>query len=115
MTIRNLSVLVVSCAALIHCSPLELALPEAPAATTTEWIDYGGDLGGQRHVDLAGVTPENVDRLAHAWTYRHGDVSDGTPPVVSPTAFENTPILVDGTLYFCTPCNRVIALDPATG
>ena len=30
-------------------------------------------------------------------------------------AFENTPILVDGTLFLCTPRNRVIALDPATG
>ena len=31
------------------------------------------------------------------------------------SAFETTPILVDGRLYLTTPFNRVIALDPATG
>jgi hypothetical protein len=31
------------------------------------------------------------------------------------TSFQNTPILVDRTLYLCTPFNRVIALDPETG
>ena len=31
------------------------------------------------------------------------------------TAFESTPIVVDGRLFFTTPRNRVIALDPETG
>src|SRR5262249_9189598 len=29
--------------------------------------------------------------------------------------FETTPIVVDGTMYFTTPFNRVIALDPESG
>jgi quinoprotein glucose dehydrogenase len=81
----------------------------------TQWVAYGGDRGGQRHATLSGITAANVGSLGLAWTYRHGDVSDGRGPVRSTSAFENTPILVDGTLYFCTPFNRVIALDPATG
>ena len=32
-----------------------------------------------------------------------------------PTAFEATPLYVDGTLYLSTPLGRVIALDPVTG
>jgi quinoprotein glucose dehydrogenase len=32
-----------------------------------------------------------------------------------PTAFEATPLYVDGTLYVSTPLGRVIALDPVTG
>src|SRR5439155_170478 len=32
-----------------------------------------------------------------------------------PTAFEATPLLVDGTMYLGTPLGRVIALDPGTG
>ena len=31
------------------------------------------------------------------------------------SAFESTPIVVDGRLFFTTPRNRVIALDPETG
>ncbi|HEX7137685.1 MAG TPA: pyrroloquinoline quinone-dependent dehydrogenase, partial [Vicinamibacterales bacterium] len=32
-----------------------------------------------------------------------------------PTAFEATPLVVDGTMYIGTPLGRVIALDPSTG
>ncbi len=31
------------------------------------------------------------------------------------SAFESTPIVVDGRLFFTTPRNRVIALDPESG
>jgi quinoprotein glucose dehydrogenase len=36
-------------------------------------------------------------------------------PTRRPTAFEATPIVVDGTLYLSTPLGRVLALDPVTG
>src|SRR4029077_111464 len=32
-----------------------------------------------------------------------------------PTAFEATPLVVDGAMFVGTPLGRVIALDPATG
>ncbi len=38
-----------------------------------------------------------------------------TPHGAARTAFEATPIVVDGTLFLSTPFNRVIALDPETG
>ena len=50
-----------------------------------------------------------------AWTHHTGDLSDGKGAVRSTSAFEATPILVDGTLYLCSPMNRVTALDPVTG
>ena len=31
------------------------------------------------------------------------------------TAFEATPLMIDGTLFLSTPYNRVIALDAETG
>jgi quinoprotein glucose dehydrogenase len=80
-----------------------------------EWPAYGGDQGGRRYSPLTQITPVNVNRLKAAWTYRTGDVSDGKGEIPSKTAFEGTPILVDGTLYFPTPFNRIIALDPETG
>ncbi len=103
------------CVALLACSPSPLSPPSSEAISISEWPAYGGDQGGQRHSASELITPQSVSSLALAWTYRHGDVSDGGGEIPSTTAFQNTPILVDGTLYFCTPFNRVIALDPATG
>jgi quinoprotein glucose dehydrogenase len=78
------------------------------------WPVYGGDLGGTRHSPLAQITPANVRRLEVAWTYRSGDILDGSSSL-APSAFQNTPILFGDSLYLCTPRNRVIALDPETG
>ena len=86
--------------------------PDAPASS---WSAYGGDEGGQRHSPLTEISRDNVNRLAIAWEYHTGDLSDGTGDIPSTSAFQATPIMVDQTLYFCTPFNRVIALDPETG
>lgn len=79
-----------------------------------EWRHYGGDAGGMKYSPLKQITPANVAKLKVAWEFHTGDVSDGkTLPVRS--AFETTPLAVDGVLYFTTPFNRLIALDPETG
>lgn len=49
-----------------------------------------------------------------AWVFHTGDISEGRDGRKR-SAFETTPILVDGKLFLTTPFNRVIALDPATG
>ncbi|MEZ4330593.1 MAG: pyrroloquinoline quinone-dependent dehydrogenase [Myxococcota bacterium] len=89
---------------------------------TADWPYYGGDEGGRRHSPLTQITPGNVASLEVAWTYHTGDLIDasksGSAKAGSShasTSFQNTPILVDRTLYLCTPFNRVIALDPETG
>lgn len=101
------------------CSPGALPPPGQPVVQASEWPAYGGDPGGQRYAAIGLVRPDNVRELAVAWIHRHGDVSDraarASGRVKSSSAFEATPILVEGSLYFCTPFNRVIALDPATG
>lgn len=79
-----------------------------------EWPSYGGDPGGSRYSPLAQINRSNVAQLKVAWTYRTGDVSDGSK-WRQKSAFEATPIVVDGAMYLPTPFNRVIALDPATG
>ncbi len=84
-------------------------------AGETEWPSWGNDAGGSRYADLRQITSENAAQLEIAWTYRTGDVSDGTGSFGAKSAFEATPLLLAGTLYFCTPFNRVIALDPTTG
>lgn len=81
-----------------------------------DWIDYGNDRGGTRYSPLTQIDKSNVKHLEVAWTFNTGDVSDGsTKENPSTTAFEGTPLLVDGTLYVPTPFNRIFALDPETG
>jgi len=87
--------------------PTEISLAQ-------EWPYYGGDAGGMRYSPLAQINRSNVQRLQVAWTYHTGDLSDGSIyPVRS--AFECTPLVVDGVMYLTTPFNRVIALDSETG
>ena len=81
---------------------------------TAEWRHVGGDTGGMQYSPLTQITATNVGSLGVAWTYRHGDVSDGSDGTTR-TSFNATPIVVGDTLYFCTGKNRVIALDAETG
>ncbi len=50
-----------------------------------------------------------------AWTFRTGDMYDPKGKGGRQTAFESTPLFIDGTLYVSTPLGRVIALDPDKG
>ena len=99
---------------LISC--LAFATSDAGNRTSArvEWANYGGDAGGMRYSPLSLINRENVSKLAVAWVYRTGDVSDGTK-YPRKSEFESTPIFVDGTLYLTTAFNRVIALDPVSG
>ncbi|SHN20093.1 quinoprotein glucose dehydrogenase [Cyclobacterium lianum] len=81
-----------------------------------EWPAYGGDPGGMRHAALSQISPENVNRLKVAWTYRTGELEYyRNNDAAEKAAFEATPLMVEGVLYLSTPSNRVIALDAATG
>ena len=84
-----------------------------PGVETADWPTADGG-AGNRYSPLADITPENVTELDVAWQYRTGDVHahrDG----FAGTAFEATPIMVDGVLYVVTPYSRAIALDAETG
>jgi len=82
--------------------------------SSVEWPYYGNDQGGQRYSPLDQINRGNVSNLKIAWVYHTGDVSSGDLGP-SKTGFENTPIVIDGTMYISTPFCRVIALDPETG
>jgi quinoprotein glucose dehydrogenase len=88
--------------------PVDLTGPVA------EWPEYGGTKGGLKYSPLTQITRDNVDRLEVAWTYHHGDVSQGDGEWTK-TSFPVTPIVADGTMYLCTGFANVIALDPETG
>jgi quinoprotein glucose dehydrogenase len=87
----------------------------ASAGTVVDWPVAAGDDGATRYSPLSEIDRSNVARLEVAWSYRHGDVRSGWPDPFKGTAFEASPIVVDGRLIFPTPFDRVIALDPETG
>jgi quinoprotein glucose dehydrogenase len=89
----------------------------ARAGEVVGWPVTEGAPGGGRFSPLADVTAENVASLREVWRYRHGDFFEGAFPTRENggSAFESTPIVVEGRLFFTTPTNRVIALDAETG
>jgi glucose dehydrogenase len=96
------------------CTLLPSTIALSQISGDAEWPTYGNDPGGMRYSPLSQINRENVSNLKVAWIFHTGDLSDGTRDRRR-SGFEATPILVDGTLYFTTPFNRVIALDPETG
>lgn len=93
----------------------------APASTPTtppsqpagDWQAYGRSNAGDRYSPLDQITPENVDQLELAWSYRTGDLPGPDDP--QETTAENTLLKANGLLYVCTPHSQVIALDPDSG
>jgi len=94
-----------------------LSTPAATGAAQgapSDWSAYGGDPGGTRYSPLAQITPANVRKLRVAWTFRTGELGKGVTDWMR-SAFEATPILYRGILYFTTPSTNVVAVDAATG
>jgi quinoprotein glucose dehydrogenase len=95
------------------------ALAAAPlhAGELADWPATEGAPGGGRYSPLADITAANVGTLREVWRYRHGDFFPGRFPLEGQTgsAFESTPLVVGGRLFFTTPRNRVIALDAESG
>jgi len=94
-----------------------LACGSAPevdyAGPVADWPEHSGD-GATHFSELTQLAPDNVDALEVAWTHRSGDYFDGSGRS-GVTANQATPIVVNDTLYYCTPFMRVFALDPETG
>jgi quinoprotein glucose dehydrogenase len=99
---------------IIFCAGVASTGVYGQVSGNTEWPNYGNDPGGMRYSPLAQINRENVSKLKVAWIFHTGDMSDGSHDRKR-SGFEATPIFVDGTLYFTTPFNRVIALDPENG
>jgi PQQ-dependent dehydrogenase (methanol/ethanol family) len=74
-------------------------------ADASQWPSYGRDYSNRRFSPLTQITATNVNRLEVAWTFHTG----------IPKAFENSPVVIAGTMYISTPDDHVIALDAKTG
>jgi quinoprotein glucose dehydrogenase len=83
-------------------------------ASAQDWPYYGATKGGTKYSTAAIINRSNVDSLEQVWVYRTGE-EERLGKRFSKTAFQVTPILVEGSLVLCTPSQRIIALDPASG
>lgn len=92
------------------------AQKEAGYYSNGQWANYGNDPGGIRYSPLKQINTTNIKSLKLAWSYQTGELAtyEGTE-VASKAAFEATPIMIDGVLYFSTPTNRIIAITADTG
>src|SRR5438094_8654333 len=63
-----------------------------------DWSANGRDAQGTRYSPASEINRTNVNRLAVAWTYRTGE-TDPRFKTEKPTAFEATPVVVDGMMY----------------
>ncbi len=79
-----------------------------------EWPFVGGDQGNARFSPAETLTPDNVDQLEVAWTWRPEDRPRQEYGTV-PGNFTSTPIMIDDTVYVSSNYNRVAALDAETG
>ncbi|MCB1686052.1 MAG: hypothetical protein KDI31_16265, partial [Pseudomonadales bacterium] len=99
-------------AALAGCSqnaPTDLVT----GGTVAGWPAYGATPGGTHFSRADQITPENVAWLTEAWVHNSGDYREaarGDGRFLSQSSFQATPILIDDTLYYCSPFNRVFAL-----
>ncbi|MDX2223896.1 MAG: pyrroloquinoline quinone-dependent dehydrogenase [Rhodospirillaceae bacterium] len=100
--------------ALAVCALPALAQQAPSPERRADWPRFGNDAGGSQFSPLDQITPDNVRKLDVVWEHRSGDVSE-KGSATGATSYEVVPIHANGMLYYCTPLNRVFALDPATG
>src|SRR5436190_17178938 len=93
---------------LAACLPLAVSWADPSAK---DWPAYGHDASGGRFSPLTQITPDNVSKLAVAWTYHMNPTPGGSRVPTSTT----TPLMVAGLLYLGTPYGRVVALDATSG
>ncbi len=69
------------------------------------WLMYSGQYNGQRYSQLDQINSQNVSRLEVKWVRQF--------PLTS--AFETSPLVVDGLMFITLPGNGLVALDAKSG
>jgi quinoprotein glucose dehydrogenase len=80
-----------------------------------DWPIVSGDAGGSKYSALGQINRANVATLNEAWRFSTGEPTTPLPGRSKAPAFEATPIVIDGVMYFGTPYGQVFALDAVTG
>lgn len=93
--------------------------PDGPPGPMTQanqdWPVHSGTTDATRYSPLGQITPANVAGLKVAWTYNSGEMARRGGKTFAQSKDSDVPIKVGNRLIVCTPFNRVVALDAATG
>src|ERR1700709_2621993 len=77
----------------------------ARAATPgADWPSFFGNDQAWSYSPLDQINAGNVKNLSVAWAFQTGEKGLGA-----------TPLVIDGTMYFAAPSNKLFALNAATG
>ncbi|MFZ0271243.1 MAG: PQQ-binding-like beta-propeller repeat protein [Acidobacteriaceae bacterium] len=79
--------------------------PAADSQQDTDWPAYNGGVNGDHYSPLAQINRTNVAQLKVAWQFDTGETGD----------IQTNPLIVGHVLFACTPSDKVVALDAATG
>ncbi|MDX1566949.1 MAG: PQQ-binding-like beta-propeller repeat protein [Longimicrobiales bacterium] len=77
--------------------------------TPLDWPVYRGSHAGTAYSPLDAIDRTNVSHLEVAWTFRSGEVDEG-----SGSTIQTNPLKVGGLLYLASPRSTISALDPAS-
>jgi quinoprotein glucose dehydrogenase len=87
------------------------ALAVGVAVAQNDWPSYGRDPGAQRYSPLTQINLGNVSELVEAWRYETRPASEKGKAKES----KSTPLMVNNVLYFATPYQSLVAVEPETG
>src|SRR5262249_31124005 len=76
-----------------------------------DWPAYGRDPGAQRYSPLTQINAGNVSQLTVAWTFETKPAGDAK----SQQASKTTPLMINNVVYFVTPYQSLVAVEPETG
>jgi quinoprotein glucose dehydrogenase len=79
----------------------------------TDWPMYAHDAGATRFSPLTQINASNVSKLVQAWSYDTKSGASVSPPGRSDA--RTTPLVINGVMYFVTPFQSVVAVEPETG
>jgi len=92
------------------------------SSTISYWPHVGGSVQGGHYISDSKINLKNISKLDIAWTHRSGDFREGDNFIDGisgdkplQTGFQATPIHFNNALFYCTPYNRVISLNPENG
>jgi quinoprotein glucose dehydrogenase len=77
----------------------------------SDWPMYGHDPAATRYSPVSQINTSNVSKLVQAWVYDTKPAPDAKQGYVSKT----TALVVNGTMYFATPFQSLLAMEPETG
>ena len=80
-----------------------------------EWRHYAGSVSGTKYSSLSQIDKHNVKDLQVVWRSPSPDLKFQSDPILSRVRYQDTPLMVNDTLYSITGLGIIMALDPATG